>query len=51
MRKVTEPLKEIEQSLGQSGQSGKDGQVSLLQGKTVKNDTELLNLIKESLDS
>ena len=51
VRKVTEPLKMGEPSLGLSGQGRKDGQASPLQGITVKKGTEPLNLRKESLDA
>ena len=50
-RKVTEPLKMNEQSLVRNSQEEKYRQITPLQDRKVRNDTEPLNPIKESLDS
>jgi hypothetical protein len=50
-RKVTEPLKMNEQSLVLNSQEEKYRQITSIQDKKVRNDTEPLNPIKESLDS
>jgi hypothetical protein len=50
-RAGTGPLNIIGQAFGQSDQNKRDGQISQPIGKTIKNKSRPLNLIREAFDS